>query len=137
MIKTKEQMEKYCLKCMTYNDGGFDVFICHTCDGEKFIPSCLKCNNKKDYNAPICTNCVKRSNWAELPEKYFTYRHTYSDAGNMKKQCCKFKEFDSLDDAIKYAKRYAKGEKFAGVQIDDQYRTVYEINAKMEIIKHQ
>lgn len=40
------------------------------------------------------------------------------------------KEFDNIDKAIAYAHRYAKGIRFAGVEIEDENgKTIYEITS--------
>jgi uncharacterized membrane protein YkoI len=65
----------------------------------------------------------------KLPEKYFTYRYTYSTGKKDKNLDCKFKEFNSLTDAIKYAHKYAKGLRFAEVQIENEAgKILYVIN---------
>ena len=46
------------------------------------------------------------------------------------------KEFTSFGNAIAYARRYAKGERFAGVQVEDASgNCIYEITSNFEEIK--
>lgn len=46
---------------------------------------------------------------------------------------CTFKEFDAMDKAIKYARRYATGIRFAGVEIEDNNgNLLFEIDNNFE-----
>ena len=47
------------------------------------------------------------------------------------------KEWDNLDSAIKYARRYAKGNRFAGVEIEVNRKVVFEITSDFEEIDHR
>jgi len=45
-----------------------------------------------------------------------------------------FKEFDEIEKAIRYAHRYAKGLRFAGVQVESEDGTLlYEITSDYEV----
>lgn len=49
-----------------------------------------------------------------------------------------WKEWESLDKAIAYAHRYAKGIRFAGVEIvDDDWNTVYEITSNQNVYDYR
>lgn len=47
------------------------------------------------------------------------------------------KEWDNLDSAIKYARRYAKGNRFAGVEVEVDGVIVFEITSDFEEIDHR
>jgi len=48
------------------------------------------------------------------------------------------KNFNDLDKAIKHAKRYATGLRFAGVQVEDEKgNIIYEITSDMEAIDNR
>ena len=49
-----------------------------------------------------------------------------------------YKEFDTIDKAIKYAHRYTNGLRFAGLQIEDENgKLIYEITSDQEVIDHR
>ena len=51
---------------------------------------------------------------------------------------CTFKKFDDIEKAIKYANRYTKGLRFAGIQIEDEKgNIVYEITSDQETIDYR
>ena len=65
-------------------------------------------------------------------------RHFYPRGIEGESMDCTLKEFGNVDNAIKYAHRYAKGLRFAGVQIEDENgKTVYEITSDFEVIDHR
>lgn len=48
------------------------------------------------------------------------------------------KDFTDIEKAIKYANRYAKGKRFAGVQVEDENgKMFYEITSDFEMIDHR
>jgi len=67
-----------------------------------------------------------------------TTRYFYPHGIEGEAMNCTFKEFDSIDKAIKYAHRYTKGLRFAGVQIEDEAgNIVYEITSDQETIDYR
>ena len=48
------------------------------------------------------------------------------------------KEFDSIEKAIKYSYRYARGIRFAGVQVEtEDGKLMYEITSDCEVIDYR
>jgi uncharacterized membrane protein YkoI len=69
---------------------------------------------------------------------YTTIRHWYKYGNESDTMECTFKEFETIEKAIAYAHRYAKGIKFAGIQIEDEKgNTVYEITSDSESIDYR
>ena len=69
---------------------------------------------------------------------YSTTRHFYPHGIEGEAMDCTFKEFNTIEKAIKYADRYAKGLRFAGVQIEDETgNTVYEITSDFEVFDYR
>jgi len=69
---------------------------------------------------------------------FTTIRHFYPRGIEGEAMDCTCKEFETIDKAIKYANRYAKGLRFAGLQIEDEAgNMVYEITSDFEIIDHR
>ena len=69
---------------------------------------------------------------------YSTTRHFYPRGIEGEAMDCTFKEFDTIEKAIKYAHRYAKGLRFAGVQIEDETgKTLYEITSDFDVLDHR
>lgn len=66
---------------------------------------------------------------------FTTTRHFYPKKIEGEAMDCTFKEFPNVEKAIAYANRYAKGLRFAGVQIEDENgKIVYEITSDFEVI---
>jgi len=66
---------------------------------------------------------------------YTTTRYFYPRKIEGEQMDCTFKEFADIDKAIKYAHRYAKGLRFAGIQIEDENgKVIYEITSDFETI---
>jgi uncharacterized membrane protein YkoI len=66
---------------------------------------------------------------------FTTTRHFYPHGAEGEAMDCTFKEFNDIEKAIKYAHRYAKGLRFAGIQIEDESgNIVYEITSDFEVI---
>jgi predicted nucleic acid-binding Zn ribbon protein len=78
MLKSKTVMENYCLKCYTFNCNfgiGFDLFVCHDCNGENFCPSCSACTEYGNtFASEKCKTCVERSNFVDSGERRTTYK---------------------------------------------------------------
>jgi uncharacterized membrane protein YkoI len=69
---------------------------------------------------------------------FSTTRHFYPNGIEGEGMDCTFKSFDSIEKAINYARRYAKGLRFAGVQIEDESgNTVYEITSDFEVVDNR
>lgn len=69
---------------------------------------------------------------------FTTIRHFYPHGIEGEAMDCTYKEFDSIEKAIKYAHRYTKGLRFAGIQIEDNNgNLVYEITSDQEVIDHR
>jgi uncharacterized membrane protein YkoI len=69
---------------------------------------------------------------------FTTTRNFYPHGIEGERMDCTFKEFNTIEKAIKYAHRYAKGLRFAGVQIDDENgNLVYEITSDMETFDYR
>ena len=51
--------------------------------------------------------------------KYFTTRYFYPHGIEGEAMDCTYKEFDTIEKAIKYAERYTRGLRFAGVQVEE------------------
>ena len=70
-------------------------------------------------------------------QKYTTTRFYYPHGIEGESMKTTVKEFDTLEKAIKYAQRYAKGIRFAGLWIENQsLELVYEITSDFEEIDH-
>lgn len=64
---------------------------------------------------------------------YTAIRHFYPRGIEGEAMDCTVKEFDDLDGAIKYARRYTSGLRFAGVQVeDDKGNCLFEITSDQE-----
>lgn len=69
---------------------------------------------------------------------YSTTRHFYPNGIEGEAMDCTFKEFDNIDKAIKYADRYAKGLRFAGVTVEDETgNIIYQITSDFEVIDNR
>lgn len=69
---------------------------------------------------------------------YNTTRYFYPHGIEGEAMECTYKEFDTIEKAIKYANRYTKGLRFAGVQIEDENgNIVYEITSDNETIDYR
>jgi len=69
---------------------------------------------------------------------FTTTRHFYSKDIEGETMGCTFKEFININKAIAYAHKYAKGLRFAGVQIEDENgKLLYEITSDFETIDHR
>lgn len=69
---------------------------------------------------------------------FSTIRHFYPHGIEGESMDCTFKEFDTIEKAINYAHRYAKGVRFAGVQIEDENgKLLYEITSNSEIYDYR
>ena len=67
---------------------------------------------------------------------YTTIRYYYPHGIEGESMEVTLKEFTSFDKAIAYARRYAKGNRFAGVQVEDTTgNCIYEITSDFEEIK--
>lgn len=65
---------------------------------------------------------------------YTTIRYYYPHGIEGESMDCTFKEFSSLVEAIAYAHRYAKGIRFAGVEIEDEFgNRIYEITSSGDV----
>lgn len=65
---------------------------------------------------------------------YTACRHFYPHGIEGEEMDCTLKEFDNIDKAVAYAHRYAKGIRFAGVEIEDENgKTVYEITCDSNV----
>lgn len=65
-------------------------------------------------------------------------RHFYPHGNDGEAMECTFKEYGTVEKAIAYAQRYARGVRFAGVQIQgDSGNTVYEITSDSETIDYR
>lgn len=70
-------------------------------------------------------------------QKYTTTRFYYPHGIEGESMKTTVKEFDTLEKAIKYSQRYAKGIRFAGLWIENQsLELVYEITSDFEEIDH-
>ncbi len=64
---------------------------------------------------------------------YNTTRYYYPRGIEGESMDCTFKEYETLKDAISYCRRYAKGLRFAGCQVEDEKgNIVFEINSGLE-----
>lgn len=64
-------------------------------------------------------------------------RHYYKNnvCGGMD---CTIKEFDTMEQALKYAHRYAKGLRFAGIQVEDENgKLLYEITSDFNVYDYR
>lgn len=69
---------------------------------------------------------------------YNTNRFFYPKGIEGEAMDCTYKEFDTIEKAIKYAHRYTKGLRFAGLQIEDNNgKLVYEITSDNEVIDYR
>lgn len=69
---------------------------------------------------------------------FATTRHFYPNGIEGEAMDCTFKEFSEIEKAIKYAHRYAKGIKFAGVQIEDESgKILYEITSDFDVCDYR
>jgi uncharacterized membrane protein YkoI len=69
---------------------------------------------------------------------FHTTRHFYPSGIEGSKMDCTFKEFDTIEKAIKYAHRYTKGLRFAGIQIEDEKgNLIYEITADQDVFDYR
>jgi uncharacterized membrane protein YkoI len=65
-------------------------------------------------------------------------RHFYPRGIEGEVMDCTFKDFDTIEKAINYANRYAKGRRFAGVRIEDKDgKLLYEITSDSEQIDYR
>lgn len=70
----------------------------------------------------------------EKTVSYITCRRWYKYGNEGDEIEVTIKEFGSIDKAINYAHRYAKGIRFCGVEIQDENgNTVYEITAESAV----
>ena len=75
--------------------------------------------------------------------KYMTSRYFYPHGIEGEAMDVTYKEFDTIEKAIKYAHRYNKGMRFAGVQIEEITtdgklgNMVYEITSDNETIDYR
>lgn len=65
-----------------------------------------------------------------------TTRYFYSHGIEGEEMATTLKEWDNLDSAIKYARRYAKGNRFAGVEVEVNGKVAFEITSDFEEIDH-
>ncbi len=69
---------------------------------------------------------------------FYTTRHYYPHGIEGESMNCTFKEFDTIEKAIKYCHRYAKGIRFAGVQVEDEEGfLLYEITSDGDITDYR
>ena len=69
---------------------------------------------------------------------FTTVRHFYPHGKEGEAMDCTLKEFEDINKAIAYCRRYTKGSRFAGVQIeDDKGNIVYEITSDLEAIDYR
>lgn len=69
---------------------------------------------------------------------YTTTRFFYPHGIEGESMDCTFKEFETLEKAIKYANRYTTGIRFAGVQVEDvNGKLIYEITASQDIFDYR
>jgi hypothetical protein len=69
---------------------------------------------------------------------FYTTRHYYPNGIEGESMSCTFKEFDTIEKAIKYCHRYAKGIRFAGVQVEDEEGfLLYEITSDGDITDYR
>lgn len=69
---------------------------------------------------------------------YTAYRHFYPHGIEGESMDCTFKEFDTIEEAIKYADRYARGLRFAGVQVEDENgNIIYEITSDSNVFDYR
>ncbi len=67
---------------------------------------------------------------------FTTIRYFYPNGIEGEAMDTTIKEHSSIDKAIKYCRRYAKGLRFAGVQVEDEEgNVIYEITSDMEECK--
>jgi len=75
--------------------------------------------------------------------EYMTTRYFYPHGIEGEAMDCTYKQFETIEKAIKYANRYNKGMRFAGIQIeeitdnDKLGKLVYEITSDNETIDHR
>ena len=68
---------------------------------------------------------------------YTTKRYTFRYGNESDPMECTIKNHATLSSALKYAKRYAKGIKFAGVTVEDENgKTLYEITSEGNIFNY-
>lgn len=69
---------------------------------------------------------------------YTTFRRYYRYGNETDYIDVTIKEFPTFEKALAYAERYAKGIKFAGVEIDNEnYETVYEITEESDVFDYR
>jgi hypothetical protein len=69
---------------------------------------------------------------------FYTTRHYYPNGIEGESMNCTFKEFDTIEKAIKYCYRYSKGIRFAGVQVEDEEGfLLYEITSDGDITDYR
>lgn len=69
---------------------------------------------------------------------YRTTRYYYPRGIEGESMQCTWKYFDTIEKAIKYCKRYTKGLRFAGVQIeDDDLNLLFEITSDQELFDYR
>ena len=69
---------------------------------------------------------------------YLTTRFFYPHGIDGESMECTIKKFERMDKAIKYAHRYAKGLRFAGLQIEDEdARLLYEITSDFNVYDYR
>ncbi len=69
---------------------------------------------------------------------FTTTRYFYPHGIEGESMDCTWKEFDTIEKAIKYCHRYTNGLRFAGVQIEDEEgNLLYEITSDQELIDYR
>ena len=70
--------------------------------------------------------------------KYTTTRFFFPHGIEGESMDCTYKDWDSLEKAVAYCRRYAKGLRFAGVEIqDEEGNVVYELFADGTVIDYR
>lgn len=69
---------------------------------------------------------------------FTTTRSFYPNGTEGESMKCTFKEFDTIEKAIKYCHRYSKGIRFAGVQLEDEKGDLlYEITSSNDVYDYR
>jgi hypothetical protein len=69
---------------------------------------------------------------------FTTTRFFYPNGIEGESMDCTYKEFDTIEKAIKYCHRYNKGVRFAGVQVEDENgNLLYEITSGNDVFDYR